>query len=91
MYPASQDSRHDGNYFAPSSTGEDPADCPAGTVAKTDPSGDSVRGGIITLYISKGPGNAAPLPPGGGGGGGGGGPGDRKCKLFPWLCQPGTN
>jgi membrane peptidoglycan carboxypeptidase len=65
------------------------SDCPPGTVAKTDPTGDSVRGGIITLYISKGPGNPAPLPGGGNGGGGGGGPGGDKCKLFPWLCQPG--
>ena len=67
------------------------SDCPPGTVAKTDPTGDSVRGGIITIYISKGPGNAAPLPGGGGGGGGGGpgGPGGDKCKLFPWLCPPG--
>ena len=66
------------------------SDCPPGTVAKTDPSGDSVRGGIIVLYISKGPGNPVPDPGGGGGGiDPGGGHNGRKCKLFPWLCQPG--
>jgi membrane peptidoglycan carboxypeptidase len=57
--------------------------CPAGTVAKTDPSGSTSKGTEITLYTSKGP-TTDPTPPPtsggggggrGGGGGGGGGPG----------------
>jgi membrane peptidoglycan carboxypeptidase len=61
------------------------SDCPVGTVAKTEPSGETVKNGIVTLYLSKGPGGGPP-PPGGGGGGGGGGTVD-KCKLFPWLPE----
>jgi membrane peptidoglycan carboxypeptidase len=68
------------------------SDCPAGTVAKTDPSGDTARGSTVVIYISKGGGNPAPAPPGRGGGGGGGGGGgpptiDPRCKIFPKLCR----
>jgi membrane peptidoglycan carboxypeptidase len=73
------------------------SDCPPGSVAKTEPSGDTSRNGIVTLFLSKGPGNAAPDPgqgggpgPPGGGPGPGPGPGptqDPRCKRFPWLCQ----
>jgi membrane peptidoglycan carboxypeptidase len=59
-----------------------PSPCPAGTVARTDPAGGTVLGGIIVLIPSSGP---APAPGGGGGGGGGGG---ELCKLFPNLCPP---
>jgi membrane peptidoglycan carboxypeptidase len=48
--------------------------CGAGSVAKTDPSGHSVKGAVIALYLSNGK-NPAP-PPGDGGGPGDGGPGD---------------
>ncbi len=54
--------------------------CPAGQVAKSDPTGSASKGTDIALIISKGPG-ATPPPGnggpgnGGGGGGGGGGPG----------------
>jgi membrane peptidoglycan carboxypeptidase len=74
--------------------GQIASDCPPGTVAKTDPEGTTVKGGVVVLIISGGPG----APPGGtgGGGGGGGGPGPggggggggRKCKPFPRLCPP---
>ncbi len=46
--------------------------CPAGTVAKTDPSGTGSAGTEVTLYLSKG---GAPAKPGNGGGGPGGGTG----------------
>lgn len=77
-----------------------PSACPAGTVAKSDPSGVSVKGGYVALYLSNG---AAPPPnpnpsgspsgPGGpgkggggpGGGGGGGGPGGGGGGL---PCLP---
>jgi membrane peptidoglycan carboxypeptidase len=54
--------------------------CPAGTVAKTDPSGSTSKGTEITLYTSKGLAGTPPPPPAGGvgppgHGGGGGGPG----------------
>jgi membrane peptidoglycan carboxypeptidase len=51
--------------------------CPAGTVAKTDPSGHNVKGGAVTLYLSSG---AAPPtgtnPPNGNGGNNNGGGGN---------------
>jgi membrane peptidoglycan carboxypeptidase len=54
------------------------SDCPAGTVAKTDPSGTATAGGVITLILSNGN-NGAPVPNpstgNGGPGGVGGGPG----------------
>jgi beta-lactam-binding protein with PASTA domain len=46
--------------------GQVASECPPGTVAKISPSGSSVKGSTITLYISRG---------GGGGPGGPGGPG----------------
>jgi membrane peptidoglycan carboxypeptidase len=80
------------------------SECPAGTVARTEPSGETSRNGIVTLILSKGPGNAAPAPgqPGNGNGNGnnrgpgnGRGPGtgppaqDPRCQKFPWICvQP---
>ncbi|MET7392325.1 transglycosylase domain-containing protein [Dactylosporangium sp. NPDC005572] len=36
------------------------SDCPAGTVARTEPGGATVRGGPVSLIISKGPGAGAP-------------------------------
>jgi membrane peptidoglycan carboxypeptidase len=76
------------------------SDCPPGSVAKTEPSGETSVNGIVTLFLSKGPGNAAPDPGHGGGPGPPGGgpsppgpgpgplpPGDPRCKKFPWLCQ----
>jgi hypothetical protein len=73
-------------------------------VARTEPSGETSRNGIVTLILSKGPGNAAPAPgqPGNGNGNGnnrgpgnGRGPGtgppaqDPRCQKFPWICvQP---
>lgn len=72
-------------------TGQIASDCPPGTVAKTDPEGSTVKGGVVVLIISGGPG-APPGGTGGGGpgpgGGGGGGGGTRKCKLFPRMCPP---
>jgi len=52
--------------------------CPAGTVARTDPSGSTSKGGSVTIYVSSGGGGIPPPgpgnpPPGGGGGGRGGG------------------
>jgi beta-lactam-binding protein with PASTA domain len=38
------------------------SNCPPGTVAKTSPSGSTVKGGPVTLYLSKGTGS----PPSGG-------------------------
>jgi membrane peptidoglycan carboxypeptidase len=45
--------------------------CPGGTVARTDPSGRTVKGGVVVIYVSNGKG--ASQPPGGGGDGGDGG------------------
>jgi membrane peptidoglycan carboxypeptidase len=68
-----------------------PSTCPLGTVGKTDPAGSTVRGGVVVLYPSGGPGQAGPGggggkpgPPGGGGGGGGGG--GVRCKRL--VCPP---
>jgi membrane peptidoglycan carboxypeptidase len=58
---------------------EIPSACKQGTVAKTDPSGSTVKGGPVAIYLSNGkapaPGPSTPPPPGRGGGGGGGGGG----------------
>jgi membrane peptidoglycan carboxypeptidase len=51
------------------------SNCPAGTVAKTNPSGGLPRGGTVSLVLSKGPGGGNPGGGGGGRGGGGGGGG----------------
>ena len=71
--------------------------CPAGTVAKTAPDGRTVKGTVITIFISNGKGVPPPPsgpggPPGRGGGGGpgtGGGnnPGLIDCTVLPWLCR----
>jgi len=69
------------------------SDCPPGTVAKTDPEGSTVKGGVVVIVISGGPaagsggtGGGGPAPGDrNGNGNGGGGPGDR-CKRLPWLC-----
>jgi membrane peptidoglycan carboxypeptidase len=50
-----------------------PSPCPAGTVARTDPSGRNVKGGSVTIYISAGagagggPSRGPPILGGGGG------------------------
>jgi membrane peptidoglycan carboxypeptidase len=66
------------------------SDCPAGTVAATTPDGATVKGGSVTLLISKGGGNPAPGQGGNGntnGNGNGTGPGRRKpgCNV-PVIC-----
>jgi membrane peptidoglycan carboxypeptidase len=63
--------------------GQVDSDCPAGTVAKTAPSGAAPKGSIITLYISKGGGP----PQGGGPGPGGGGPPPPTQRCRPPLCR----
>src|SRR5690348_10406682 len=50
-----------------------PSDCPAGTVAKTSPGGQTIKGGPVSLILSSGPGSG---PPGNQGGPGNGGPGN---------------
>jgi membrane peptidoglycan carboxypeptidase len=77
------------------------SDCPAGSVARTEPSGEASRNGLVTIFLSKGAGNPAP---GGGqdsGGQGAGSPSDPnqgagpprnqdpRCQRFPILCQRG--
>ncbi|MEV0130737.1 transglycosylase domain-containing protein [Dactylosporangium sp. NPDC050688] len=58
--------------------------CPAGTVARTEPGGATVKGGQVSLVISKGPG--APAPPYlGTDPGTGNGVRDDECPL-PWVC-----
>jgi membrane peptidoglycan carboxypeptidase len=65
--------------------------CPPGSVARTEPSGETSRNGIVTIFLSRGGGNA-----GSGGNQGGGGPGSgqpprnqqRLCERFPVLCRP---
>lgn len=51
------------------------SNCPAGTVARTNPSGSAPKNGSVALVLSKGPagGAAGGGPPGGPGGGRGGG------------------
>ncbi|MCW2640464.1 MAG: glycosyl transferase [Dactylosporangium sp.] len=72
------------------------SDCPAGSAAKTEPAGEASRNSLVTIFISKGPGNPAPDPgqgggpgqgPGGGGGNGPPPPQDPRCKRFPILCR----
>jgi membrane peptidoglycan carboxypeptidase len=64
------------------------SDCPAGTVAGTEPNGQTVKNGIVTINISKGGGGGSPP---GNGGGGGGGPVDPRCKINPRFCPPPPN
>jgi membrane peptidoglycan carboxypeptidase len=65
------------------------SECPAGTVARTEPGGATVKGGPVSLVISKGPG--APAPPYLGNQGNadvpntGNGQDDNNCPL-PWVC-----
>jgi membrane peptidoglycan carboxypeptidase len=66
------------------------SECPAGTVAKTSPSGSASKNSIISLILSKGPGAPVGDPgAGGGGGGGGGGPGPPPPRptCRPPLCR----
>jgi len=49
--------------------------CPAGSVAKTDPSGSGSKGTSVMIYLSNGSKPAGPPPPSGGPGNGGGGGG----------------
>lgn len=64
--------------------------CPAGTVAKTAPDGRTVKGSVITIFVSNGKG-APTSDPGGGGGppgrGGGNNTDPIDCRLLPWLCR----
>jgi membrane peptidoglycan carboxypeptidase len=73
------------------------SECPAGTVAKTSPSGSTVKGGPVALVISSGAGGPVPPAdnPGGNGGPGNnpggnrgpGGPGGRGLLCPPpWVC-----
>ncbi|GAA1034944.1 transglycosylase domain-containing protein [Virgisporangium ochraceum] len=72
---------------------EEPSDCPKGTVAKTSPEGSTVKGGVVSIIVSSGPGGASPGA-GGGRGGGNAGPGNGggnggvngRCAQLPWLC-----
>ncbi|MET7422257.1 transglycosylase domain-containing protein [Dactylosporangium sp. NPDC005555] len=59
--------------------------CPAGTVARTEPGGATVKGGQVSLVISKGPGNPAPPYLGTVPGTGNGIRDDTNCPL-PWVC-----
>jgi membrane peptidoglycan carboxypeptidase len=52
---------------------QEPSNCPAGTVARTDPNGRTVKGGVVSIYVSSGPG-AGVNPPG------------RVTPTF--ACQP---
>jgi membrane peptidoglycan carboxypeptidase len=54
------------------------SECPPGTVARTSPASSTVKGGAVTIYVSKGPGNAAP-------GGPPTGPGRKRCPV-PFNC-----
>ncbi len=60
--------------------------CPLDTVAYTNPSVRTLRGGIVTLVLS----NGAGAPPGNGGGGGGGG-GNPKPTKPPIIRPPPRN
>jgi membrane peptidoglycan carboxypeptidase len=66
---------------------EVPSTCKQGTVAKTDPTGSTVRGGPVAIYLSNGqapaPKPGPSTPPGRGGGGGGGGPGGGGGGPLP--------
>ena len=75
------------------------SNCPAGTVARTDPSGQTSRNGLVSLVLSKGPGDAGPDPGQTDGPDPGNGPPpppignprptptkDPRCKKHPWLC-----
>jgi membrane peptidoglycan carboxypeptidase len=75
-----------------------PSACPPGTVAKTSPSGRTVKNSAVVIYISAGGGAPSPGPgggggggPGRGGGGGGGGGGTLPidpCRVTPGICPP---
>jgi membrane peptidoglycan carboxypeptidase len=40
----------------------EPSPCPAGTVSRTDPSGRTVKGGAVSIYVSNGQGGGGPGP-----------------------------
>jgi membrane peptidoglycan carboxypeptidase len=69
--------------------------CPAGTVAKTNPTGKASKGSVVTMYISAGGGQPSGGPgqgnggPGNGGGGNGGGPLPTcTANPIPGICLP---
>jgi len=70
-------------------SGQVASECPAGTVARTEPGGATVKGGPVSLVISKGPG--APAPPYLGGQDNADVPNTNNdfntndCSL-PWVC-----
>jgi membrane peptidoglycan carboxypeptidase len=69
-----------------------PANCPAGTVAYTKPTGRAPKGGLLTIFISNGQAPApdpskSPKPPGGGGGPTK--PPDPTCSPSDPFCKPG--
>ncbi len=82
--------------FQVTTGGSQASECPAGTVAGTNPDGRTVKGGVVSLITSTGGGAASPGPGGrgggrgGAGGGTGGGTGDGdtggRCNQIPWLC-----
>ena len=61
------------------------SDCPAGTVARTEPGGATVKGGPVALIVSKGQGAPAPPYLGNDPGTGNGVRDDADCPL-PWVC-----
>jgi membrane peptidoglycan carboxypeptidase len=69
------------------------SNCPPGSVAKTEPSGETSRNGIVTLFLSRGGGNATPGRNQGGGTGQDPGTNPPRtpgplCERFPALCRP---
>jgi len=85
--PAAQGSIRRAGFSVGSSSNQVASQCPAGTVAGTSPSGSTVKGGTVSLLISKGPGGQGPggggQPPAGGGNGGGRG---RNCPIPGLGC-----
>jgi membrane peptidoglycan carboxypeptidase len=90
--PNAQQAIQKAGFTVGSSANQVASTCPVGTVAGTSPSGSTVKGGTVSLLISKGPANQVPGGPGqppvvgGGGNGGTGGGRGKKCPIPVLGC-----
>jgi membrane peptidoglycan carboxypeptidase len=88
---AAQSKLRDAGFQPQVSTQQEASKCAAGTVARTDPSDRTVKGGIVVIYLSNGQGAGATNPGGGrngGGNGNGNGNGTGNGGTITLPCPP---
>jgi hypothetical protein len=82
---AAQSKLRDAGFTPQVSSQTEASKCPAGKVARTDPSGNTVKGGVVVIYLSNGQGAGGTPTPGGGRNGGGG----NIVLPCPPFCRQG--